>query len=140
MKLSANSEIKFANTAYECRVSLTVYVPPIQAYLTQGEELDPFLSAIFANDFRNAISNDFMYDTHLTSLRNLLNWIDRYIPAEAYGSYDKIDSWMKMPDSERRTLLEKSQMIYSEKQELIEAVTNPDPNLDIFEKIDDAFD
>jgi predicted Fe-S protein YdhL (DUF1289 family) len=40
------------------------------------------------------------------------------MPAEAWGSHENVRKWLRMPEGERREILEKYDLIYSEKEEV----------------------
>lgn len=90
---------------------------PIYNYLVHGFDPGSFFSSVIANDFLGAMAHSHPNNT-IPALKRVSNWIRSYMPDKAYGSYDRVNRWISMPEEERRAVLEKSKLIYNNQQEM----------------------
>ena len=94
------------------------YAEPIFNYLVHGYHPGSFWNSVFANDFMNAIGRSHPANS-IPELKKAVTWIVNDMPTEAYGSYDKVDAWLKLSSEARRSRLEKARLIYTEQDEII---------------------
>jgi hypothetical protein len=95
------------------------YLDPIYNYLVHGFEPGSFYSALLANDFFKAMLHSHPSNSAL-SLKNLTNWIRSTMGFGIFwGSEDVVKKWLSMTDIERRGQLERLNLIYSEKEEIL---------------------
>jgi hypothetical protein len=95
------------------------YLDPIYNYLVHGFEPGSCYSALLANDFFKAMLHSHPSNSAL-SLKNLTNWIRSTMGFGIFwGSEDVVKKWLSMTDIERRGQLERLNLIYSEKEEIL---------------------
>jgi hypothetical protein len=85
-------------------------------YLVHGLEPGGFFSGWYAND-ATAILRSHSANT-VESLKDLTKWMLNCMPCEAWGSHENVRAWLRMSDSECRVILEKYNLIYTEKEEV----------------------
>ncbi len=85
-------------------------------YLVHGIEPGGFFSGWYAND-ATAILRSHSANT-VESLKDLTKWMLNCMPKEAWGSHENVRAWLRMSDSECREILEKYNLIYTEKEEV----------------------
>jgi len=94
------------------------YSEPMFSYLVYGFDPGSFFTAVLANDFMAAVSHSHPANT-IPALKRLIGWINDCMPADAYGSYTAVTEWYKMDDEDRRYCLERHQLIYTSKEEVV---------------------
>ena len=85
-------------------------------YLVYGYEPGSCFSAVLANDFIGAMRSSHPSNT-VVAFKALAGWIHSHVPPQAYGSYDRVQSWLEFDSDERRAILELNRLIYSAKEE-----------------------
>jgi hypothetical protein len=91
-------------------------------YLVHGFEPGGFFTSLLANDALGAISRSHPAND-IQSLKSLASWIVNSAPREAWGSYEKVDAWLKLPVTTRRAILEQHALVYTEREEILCALT-----------------
>jgi hypothetical protein len=89
----------------------------VYGYLVQGWPPGSFYTAMFANDFAGAMAHSHP-SNRVDELKNLSGWIQSHMPEQARGSYDAVEKWPGMSDDDRRTALERAELIYDTKTEV----------------------
>lgn len=118
MQLTKYSKNRLYQSFSEWEVSKE-YADPVYNYLVHGLPMGSFFTALFANDAMGAIGKSHPANT-ISALKNLVSWVKSSLPMDvAYGSYEVVDKWVKMPASERRDTLVKQGLIYSEQAEIL---------------------
>lgn len=92
------------------------YADPMLNYLIYGFEPGSFFTAVLANDFMGAMRHSHPANT-IDALKNLYGWMNEKMPAKCKGSYDKVYKWIELSEEERRYILVKEGLVYTEKQE-----------------------
>jgi len=94
------------------------YADPMANYLVYGYEPGGFFTSVLANDFHSAIARSHPANT-VESLKLLGGWILDCMPREAHGSYDVVADWVSYSPTERRLILEKYELIFTEQEEIM---------------------
>ena len=97
------------------------FADPMYNYLVHGYSPGSFFTSVLANDFHGAVARSHPANT-LEALKCLVGWISECMPREAHGSYDIVSNWCYLPPNARRQILEKYELIYTEKEEVIMAL------------------
>ena len=92
------------------------FAHPMYNYLVDGFEPGGFFSGWYAND-ATAILRSHSANT-VESLKDLTRWMLNCMPKEAWGSHENVRKWLRMSGGERREILEKYDLIYTEKEEV----------------------
>jgi hypothetical protein len=116
MELTKFSKKRFYDSFHYWNVD-DEFAHPVQSYLLYGFEPGSCFTAILANDFLNAMLHSHPGNS-VTAFKTLASWIVNCMPPEAYGSYDKVKAWLHMDEADRRAVLEKCQLIYTEQEEV----------------------
>jgi hypothetical protein len=87
-------------------------------YLVYGYEPGSCFTAVLANDFFKAMASSHPSNT-VEAFKNLTGWINKHFPPQAYGSYEDVHHWLDLSPVERREILERQGLIYSEAEEII---------------------
>jgi len=98
------------------------YFEPLYNYLVHGFEPGSFWSAVLANDFMRAVQHSHPANT-IDALKNTVGWIQDKFPEQSYGSAYRVQTWQDLTSHERRIILESTDMIYTEQQEVMMALT-----------------
>jgi hypothetical protein len=117
MKLTAHSQNKLMETARLWSVPQE-YFEPISNYLVHGFEPGSFYTALLANDFFGAMRSSHPSNS-VPELKHLTSWIESSIPFEAFGSYQKVTDWLRLTADQRRALLVKRGLVYTEEEEVM---------------------
>ena len=80
------------------------YSQPVYDYLVNGFDPGGFYTAVLANDFMSAVTRSHP-GNQIDTLKGLVGWISNTMPAAAWGSYDRVRTWLKISDLDRRTVL-----------------------------------
>lgn len=115
MNLSEHSKSKLKQTMSVWKVDAD-YADPMFNYLVYGYSPGSFFTSVLANDFFDAVARSHPANT-IPALKKLVGWIRDAMPSEAFGSYEAVDRWTKLSEAERRTVLEKRNLIFTPKQE-----------------------
>jgi hypothetical protein len=97
------------------------FADPMANYLVYGYSPGGFFTSVLANDFHGAVARSHPSNT-IEALKMLSGWIGECMPREAHGGYDIVSNWCYLPPNARRQLLEKYELIYTEKEEVIMAL------------------
>lgn len=92
------------------------YRVPMVDYLLCGFNPGSFFTSLLANDAMSAITHSHPANT-IAALKCLVGWMRDYVPSNAKGSYETVESWCLLPDATRRQALEDKRLIYPEIQE-----------------------
>ena len=93
------------------------YSQHVYDYLVNGFDPGSFYTAVFANDFMSAVMRSHT-GNQIDTLKGLAGWIYNTMPDAAWGSYDRVKTWLKLSDNDRRTILEDSKLIYPTREEM----------------------
>lgn len=99
------------------------YFDPLFNYLVYGFAPGSFWSAVLANDFMRAIQHSHPGNS-FPHLKHVVGWIRDSFPRSAHGDYDTVILWQDLEPTQRRQILEKHNLIYSEQDEVIMALKN----------------
>ena len=91
-------------------------------YLVHGFEPGGFFTSLLANDALGAIGRSHP-SNNIQSLKHLAGWIVNSAPREAWGSYENVNAWLKLSAANRRSILEKYTLVYTEQEEIVCALT-----------------
>lgn len=100
------------------------YADTMLHYFVYGIEPGSFFTSVLANDFFMAMCNSHPYNS-ISALKNLAKWILNVAPREAVGSREKVKTWLQMSEAERRWILEKYDLIYTEQEETWKVLNEP---------------
>ena len=103
------------------------FADPMFNYLIHGFNPGGCFTSALANDFYGAILRSHPANT-VQSFKALAGWMRGEMPKEAWGSYKAVDDWCYMSNQERRALLERDGLIYSERDEVILALKGKNTN------------
>ena len=92
------------------------FADPMYNYLVHGYNPGSCFTSVLANDFAGAIARSHPANT-IEAFKALTGWMRDTMPNEAYSSYEAVDNWCYLKEDERRAVLEKHELIYSEKEE-----------------------
>ena len=120
MKLAAVSEEKLLLTFRAWNVDKE-YAEPMYNYLVHGFSPGSFFTSVLANDFTDAVARSHPGNT-ITALKKLVGWIRDYVPREAWGSYERVDAWLKATEEHRRQMLEAKDLVYTPVMETLETL------------------
>jgi hypothetical protein len=115
MNLTEHSDLKIQATFDQWEVD-GEYSQVMYNYLVYGFYPGSFFTSILANDFVGAMNHSHPANT-ISALRRLVGWIQDYMPAMAWGSYDAVKAWVDLDSSGRRQILEEHKLIFTEKEE-----------------------
>ena len=93
------------------------YSQHVYDYLVNGFDPGGFYTAVLANDFMSAVIRSHP-NNQIDALKVLAGWIYNTMPNTAWGSYDRVRTWLKMTDEDRRVVLEQAELIYDTKTEM----------------------
>ena len=93
------------------------YSQHVYDYLVNGFDPGSFYTAVLANDFMSAVIRSHP-NNQIDALKGLAGWIYNTMPNTAWGSYDRVRTWLKMSDQDRRVVLEQAELIYTTKEEM----------------------
>ena len=94
------------------------FADPVLNYLVYGYEPGSCFTAVLANDFFRAVQSSHPNNT-VEAFKFLTGWIRDRFPPEAYGNYAAVGYWLDLSPVERREILERQGLIYSEAEEII---------------------
>lgn len=107
------------------------FADPMFNYLVYGWEPGSCFTAVLANDFFTAMQASHPANT-IPAFKALSGWINDTIPSAAYGSYEAVKDWCQLLPETRRTVLEHTGLIYTEKEETwlaLQGEAKPEPLL-----------
>ena len=97
------------------------YFEPLYNYLVHGFEPGSFWSAVLANDFMRALQHSHP-SNDIPALKNAVVWILNSFPEQSYGDHDRVILWQALEPIQRRRILESTDMIYTEQEEIMMAL------------------
>ncbi len=98
------------------------YFDPLYNHLVHAYPPGSFWSAVLSNDFIRAIQCSHPSNT-IEALKHTVGWIQDSFPEQSYGSVYRVQSWQDLTSHERRIILESMDLIYSEQDEVMMALT-----------------
>ena len=107
------------------------YFDPLYNYLVHGFEPGSFWSAVIANDFMRAVGSSHP-GNDIQALKNTVGWIRDRWPDASYGDNDRMINWLDLDAARRRSILERTRLIYTEQEEIMRSLrgeTSPEPIL-----------
>lgn len=115
MNVTIYSRINILTTMERWHVAKD-FSDPIYNYLVYGYEPGGFFTAVLANDWMGAIQRSHPSNT-IEALKSISGWINECMPKQCWGNYDKVGKWVHATEEYRRTILEKSGLIFNSKDE-----------------------
>ena len=115
MELSTHSKNRLLETMSHWAVPKE-FAGPMYNYLVYGYQPGGCFTSVLANDFARAITRSHPANT-VEAFKSLVGWIQDHVPHQARGGYGAVDRWCNLSASERRTVLEEHDLIYTAKQE-----------------------
>ena len=115
MNLSKYSKNRIMETFQHWHVPRD-FAEPMYNYLVFGYYPGSCFTSVLANDFLGAIFRSHPSNT-VEAFKALAGWMTDTIPRQAQGSYGAVEDWIKLDDDERRTILEKHDLIYTSENE-----------------------
>ena len=105
------------------------YSQHVYDYLVNGFDPGGFYTAVLANDFMSAVIRSHP-GNQIDTLKSLAGWISNTMPTAAWGSYDRVRTWLNLSVEYRRVVLEQADLIYTTRDEMWlvlknEHTTNP---------------
>ena len=97
------------------------FFEPLHNYLVHGFEPGSFWSAVLANDFMRAVQHSHP-SNDISALKHTVGWILNSFPEQSYGDHDRVILWQDLEAIQRRRILESTDMIYTEQQEIMMAL------------------
>ena len=122
MEYTAYSRIRLINNAQEWSVTQDIY-DPLSRYLLYGLMPGSFWSAVLINDWAEAISRSHP-GNNIEELKNATRWIASVWPEESHGSIKNVKAWNKMEDLDRRAILVRERLVYTEQEEVMMALSS----------------
>lgn len=116
MKITEFSKRRMRQSADQWRVDDEFY-QPMYNYLVHGFSPGSFFTSVLANNFMDAVMRSHPSNT-IPALKSLSGWIRDSFPLNSRGSYDQVDAWLSLTESERRGYLENANLIFNEKEEV----------------------
>ena len=92
------------------------FADPMFNYLVYGYQPGSCFTSVLANDFSGAIMRSHPANT-LEAFKALVGWINDYVPSMARGSYEVVEAWTNLSDSQRRAVLEGKGLVFSTEEE-----------------------
>ncbi|HET8688514.1 MAG TPA: hypothetical protein VFM18_18025 [Methanosarcina sp.] len=83
-------------------------------YLVMGFDPGSFFTAVMANDLVGAAAKSHPANTW-RAIQQLMKWILNKAPGVSWGSYDRVHDWLKLSAEERKEILERYKLLYTEK-------------------------
>ena len=106
------------------------FADPMYNYLVYGFEPGGFFKGWYARDAM-AIVHSHPVST-VESLKYLSKWMLNCMPHQAWGSYDQVYAWIKMPADQRRAILVDSDLVYTEQEDMFLLLKGEPTNEPIF--------
>lgn len=93
-------------------------------YFVHGFEPGSFFTAVLSNDFVNAMASSHPANS-IQGLKNLVGWMRSTMTYDKiWGNREIVNHWLKLPESQRRAVLVKHRLLYSEQDEIMLALKN----------------
>jgi hypothetical protein len=125
MNLSKYSKHKLMQTFARWDVPKD-FAEPFYNYLVYGWTPGSCFTSVLANDFVSAISRSHPSNT-INAFKALVGWMRDTMPEEAYGSYEKVNSWAGINPEQRRIILEHTGLVFTSKEEIVK-ILNDEPS------------
>jgi hypothetical protein len=122
MKITVYSNNRLRETCSTWGVARD-FADPMLNYLVYGYEPGSCFTAVLANDFFRAMGSSHPSNT-VEAFKALAGWIQDTMPCEAFGNYETVKRWLLMSESQRRTILERQGLIYTEQEEIMLTLKN----------------
>lgn len=87
----------------------------LRRYVLEGLQPGSFLTAVICNDLRNAVFQ--ADDDNYPLLKLYLQWLYNVAPAPCWGSYDKMQNWMRERGQERALAAAESGLLENHQRE-----------------------
>jgi hypothetical protein len=87
----------------------------LYSYLIMGLPPGGFHGAIIANNLHDAVNKSHPSNTW-SAIIYFCKWLNSFAPKESFGSYEKVESWLKLTKIERRLILERHTLLISDEQ------------------------
>lgn len=116
MKLTKHSANRLMTSLQYWRVPRD-FSEPMFNYLVHGFEPGSFFKGWYANDASSIIHSH--PGNSVEALKDLMKWMLNCMPGEAWGSHEKVNAWLKMDSAERRAILERYNLVYTEADEIV---------------------
>ena len=124
MNITVYSNNRLRESASKWNVA-SDFADPMLNYLVYGYEPGSCFTAVLANDFFRAVQSSHPNNT-VEAFKFLTGWIRDCFPQEAYGNYEAVGYWLALLPAERRTILERDHLIYTEQEEIIKTLKGED--------------
>ncbi len=121
MKLTNHNRNRILSTFSRWNVPKE-FAEPFYNYLVHGYNPGSCFTSVLANDFVGAIARSHPSNT-VEAFKALVGWIGE-LPREAFGSYDAVSYWCYLTAEQRRAVLEKHDMLYTEEEEVMLILQN----------------
>lgn len=128
MKLGRYSDGRLRNSMNNWGVTGD-FEEPLYNYLVHGFFPGGFFAGVLANDFVSAMSRCHA-GNHIESIKGLCGWLVNCCPDSAWGDYQTVNRWTESSSDERRDILLKHNLIYSEQDEIILILKDADENIE----------
>jgi len=56
------------------------------------------------------------------AFKALAGWIQDIMPREAFGNYEAVKQWTRLEEADRRAILERQGLIYTEQEEIMKTL------------------
>lgn len=123
MNVTKHSRNRFLETLNQWEVPGD-YADVMFNYFVQGFEPGSFFTAVLANDFANAMTHSHPGNS-IPGLKNLMGWIRSTMTYQiAWGNYTTVEKWLEMSAEDRRAILVERNLVYTEQDEIMKALTS----------------
>lgn len=116
MKLTEHSKNRLKDSLNQWRVPKD-FADPMFNYLVYGFEPGGFFTGWYANDASSIIRSH--PANTVQALKDLMKWMLNCMPSEAWGTHEKVDTWIRMLPEHRRQILEEQKLIFTEQEEIL---------------------
>jgi len=116
MKITVYSNNRLRETCARWGVARD-FADPMLNYLVYGYEPGSCFTAVLANDFYRAMGSSHPSNT-VEAFKALAGWIQDIMPREAFGNYEAVKQWTRLEEADRRAILERQGLIYTEQEEI----------------------
>lgn len=116
MKLTKHSENRLMTSLVHYHVPKD-FAKPMYNYLVHGISPGGFFRSWYANDASSIIRSH--PGNSVVALKDLMRWMLNCMPRVAWGSHDRVNTWLQMDNAVRRKHLEENNLIYTEADEIV---------------------
>jgi len=117
MKLSEHSRNRILETFKLWDVPKD-FADPFYNYLVHGYNPGSCFTSVLANDFAGAIGRSHPANT-VNSFKSIAGWLGDSAPRESYGSYEAVTEWTKLDTMQRRAILEREHLVFTQEDEMM---------------------